>query len=51
LSFSIDVGDTSKRNRRSRTRHKDSGESFQQLPAIVHSLDPFGGLDTQGTPS
>ena len=51
LSFSIDVGDTSKRNRRSRTRHKDSGESFQQLAAIVHSIVPFGGLDRQGTAS
>ena len=51
LSFSIDVGGTSKRNRRSRTRHKGSGESFQQLEAILHSLVPFGGLDRQGTAS
>lgn len=51
LSCSIDVGDTSKRTRRSRTRHKDSCESFQQLAAIFHSIVPFGGLDTPGTAS
>ncbi|WP_330767192.1 hypothetical protein [Qipengyuania profunda] len=49
--MSIDVGDTSKRTRRSRTRHKDSGDSFQQLAAIMHSIIPLGGLDTQGTAS
>ena len=51
LSFSIDVGGTSGRNRRSRTRHKDSGERFQQLAAILHSLVPFDTLDRQGTAS
>ena len=35
LSFSSDVGNTSKRTRRRRARHQDSGEGLEQLAAIL----------------